>query len=347
MSVLAKARIEHDRFLRFVNLFDRAVGTIEPLNRRVYFYSRFNTLRVYATDGCLTIDMHLGDVTKHFESFYVAPLDNIKLISRNANLDNVEILFGEKLEFFKGSEYLSVLHPLSRNPKKSGAFVPKVEVKSSELAHVVDVGSIISRSGQDILVGVINERFFALCEEYGHISIASMRLIMDPFMAEVPYETARHLMKALDIIRSEKLMIGISESTVGLKFSDGVIGVCAAETNEEADKVEKFLKIGKGDIILSTKMLKTGTSLCARFQRQNRGKGYFELSDQLRMGVISQSSAYEYIQPVECRTHVRVSIIPKKLNQFLTRIHEKSVHLNITKEFVIFKGKNAIFAIKR
>lgn len=345
--MLVKAKIEHSHFLRFVNLFDRAVGTIEPINRRVYFYSRSNVLRAYATDGCLTIDMRLGDVDKHFESFYVAPLDNIKLISRNTNIEDVEIQFGEKLEFSKGSEYLSVLHPLSRNPKRRGTFAPKVEVKSSELVHVIDVGSIISRAGQDILVGAINEKFFALCEEYGHISIASMKLSMEPFMAEIPYETARHLVKTLDVIRSEKLTMGFSESTIGLKFSDGVIGVCTIEANEDIDNIEKFLEIKKGDILLSTKMLKTATSLCAKFQRQNRGKGYFELSDRLRIGVLSQSSAYEYIQPVKCKTHVRISIMPKKLNQFLTRIHEKSVHLDITNEFVIFKGKNALFAIKR
>ncbi len=345
--MLAKAKIKHNRFLRFVNLFDRAVGTIEPINRRVYFYSRYNMLRAYATDGCLTMDMRLGDVDKHFESFYVAPLDNIKLISRNTNTEDVEIRFGEKLEFSKGSEYLSILHPLSRNPKRRGVFTPKVEVKSSELVHVIDVGSIISHAGQDILIGATNEKFFALCEEYGHISIASMRLDINSFMAEIPYETARHLVKTLDIIRNEKLMMGFSESTLGLKFSDGVIGICTVEANEDMNNVKKFLEIKREDISLSTQMLKTATSLCAKFQRQNRGEGYFELSDRLRIGVLSQSSAYEYIQSVGCKTHVRVSIMPKKLNQFLARIHEKSVHLGITGEFVIFKGKNALFAIKR
>ena len=345
--MLAKARIKQDHFLRFVNLFDRAVGTVEPINRRVYFYARLSTLRAYATDGCLTIDVELGNVDESFESFYVAPLDNIKLISRNANPEDVEIHFGEKLEFFKGAEYLSVLHPFSRNPKRRGTFVPKVETRSSEFLHVIDIGSIISRAGQNILLGAIEGKFFALCEEYGHISAASMKLDMDPFLAEIPYETARHLVKTLDIIQNEKLKLGVSESTIGLKFSDGVIGICTLEASEDMDSLEKFLEIQNGDILLSTKMLKTASALCAKFQRQNNGRGYFELSDRLRMGVLSQSSAYEYVQPIKSNDHVRVSIIPKKLNQFLARIHEKNVYLSITNDFVMFNGKDALFAIKR
>ncbi len=345
---MKKSKIDHEYFLKIINLLDRAVGTVEPINRRVYFYSHLDALKVYATDGCLTVNVNLGSVS-HFKSFYASPLDSLKLLSKSGEKADVEIRFGTKLEFLKGSEYLSILHPIANDPRKRGVFTTEVEVKASEIAHVVDIGSIILREGQETIVGATHGMFFALCEEYGHLSIASMDYSGVPFVAAIPYETARHFVKMLDVIRDEKLKLGHSQNIIGLKFSDGVITVCNMEINNEmVNGIERFLPIRKLEgTRIETRILKEGASLCSRFQRKNGGKGYLEFSNQFRIGVLSQYSAYEYVKPISLSKQVRVNVIPKKLSQFLSRVHEKCVKVVIDEDFLIFKGKDELFAIRR
>lgn len=345
---MKKSKIDHEYFLKVVNLLDRAVGTVEPVNRRAYFYSHLDILRAYVTDGCLAINVNLGKVD-HFENFYASPLDSLKLLSKSGEKADMEIRFGTKLEFLKGSEYLSILHPIANDPRKRGTFTAEVEVKASKIAHVVDIGSIILREGQETIVGATHGMFFAFCEEYGHLSIASMDYSGSPFAAAIPYETARHLVKMLDIIRDERLKFGRSQNIIGLKFNEGVVTICNMKINNEmVNGIERFLPIKKSEgTIIETRILKEGASLCSRFQRKNGGKGYLEFSNKFRIGVLSQYSAYEYAKPVNLNIQVRVSVIPKKLNQFLSRIHEKRVKVVADEDFLVFKGESELFAIRR
>ncbi len=345
---MKKIKIDHEYFLKIVNLLDRAVGTVEPINRRVYFYSHRDILKAYASDGCLMVNVTLGNVSG-LKGFYASPLDSLKLLLKSGEKSDVEIHFGTKLEFLKGSEYLSILHPVANDPRKRGAFTTEIEVKASEIAHVVDIGSIILKEGQETIVGATRGMFFALGEEYGHLSIASMDYSGIPFTAAIPYETARHLVKMLDVIRDEKFKFGHSKDIIGLKFDDGVVTVCKMKIDDEmVNGIERFLPIRKLEgVSIEAKILREGASLCAKFQRKNGGKGYLEFSNQFRIGVLSKYSAYEYIKPVSLGEKVRVNIIPKKLNQFLSRIHEKNVRVVADEIFLIFKGKSELFAIKR
>ena len=211
MSVLSEILIDHDRFLRFVNLFDRAIGKVEPINRKVYFYSKASNLRAYGTDGCLTLNMNLGKVD-HFDGFYVVPLDDLKLISSRETGESVEIVFGPTLQFSKGAEFLSILHPISRDPRRKGSFTPEFPIEASDIAHVLDSGSIISRGGHQVLLGVWQGKFFTLSEEYGHIGMAVMDFEAPDSAFEIPYETARHIVKALDVIKKEKIIMGYTKN---------------------------------------------------------------------------------------------------------------------------------------
>ncbi len=347
MSVLSTILIDHERFLRFVNLFDRAIGKVEPINRKVYFYAKTASLRAYGTDGCLTVNMNLGRI-EHFDGFYVVPLDDLKLISSRETGEDVEIDFGTTLRFSKGAEFLSILHPISRDPRRKGSFTPEFSIEASDLSRVIDSGSIISREGQQVLLGAWNGRLFTLSEEYGHIGMAMMNFEAPDFAFEIPYETARHLVKALDVIKKEKIVIGYAKNLLGLRFTDGVFVSCALPAEEQVSRINEIFEMNdENGVEISVKILKDATSLCASFQRRNGGMGYLELSDMMRFSVLSQSSAYEYVHPIETREPVRVSVVPRKLHQFLSRFREKNAFVGVTKEYVLFKGRQAFFAIKR
>ncbi len=339
-------KIEHKRFIKSVNLLDKIVGNVEPINRRVYFYTHSNVLHAYATDGCVSVNLMLGKM-EHFDDFYVAPLDNLKLLSKSGE-DNVEIRFGSKLEFLKGPEYMSVLHPFARDVRKRGAFSAKFEIKSSDFARTLDLGSIILREGENVLIGILEGEFFVLSEQYSHISVAFIKMPGEPFISTLPYESARHLVKGLSVIGSENVKMGYSETLIGLKFSQGVITLCKSPAEDvQMDKIEKFLEARKFQgIRADVKKVKDGALLAAKFQRKNGGRGYIELSDKIRIGVISQHSAYEYSQELQTTLDVRVPIIPQKLNQFLSRLKEKEIKIVFTEDMLFFIAKKALFAVK-
>ena len=340
-------KIEHERFVSSVNLLDKIVGSVEPINRRVYFYAHSNLLRAYASDGCLSANISLGRI-EHFDNLYVVPLDNLKLLSKSGK-DDVEIRFGDTLEFSKGPEYMSVLHPFSRDVRKRGVFSARFEVETEEFVRTLDLGSIILREGQDVIIGIVEGIFFALAEEYSHVAAAFMKMPGEEFVSALPYESTRHLVKGLNVIGDKKIKIGYSNNLIGLKFSNGIITACKSPAEGvQADKVRSFLRVREFEgVKTETKKIKDGASLAAKFQRKNGGKGYIELSDKIRIGVMSQYSAYEYSQNVQTKMNLRVPIIPKKLNQFLSRLKKRYVKLFFTQEMLFFVADEALFAIKK
>jgi len=342
------AKIEHEHFIKSVTLFDKIVGSVEPINRRVYFYAHSNVLKAYASDGCVSVNLTLGKV-EHFDDFYVAPLDNLKLLSKSGKED-VEIRFSSKLELLKGPEYISVLHPFSRDPRKRGSFSAKFEISSKDFAQTLDLASIILREGQNVIVGMLEGYFFALSEEYSHIVLSFMNLDGEPFISSMPYESARHLVKGLSVIKNENLKMGYSEDFIGLKFSNGVMIVCKSALEDvQLDRIKRLLKTKEVEgFRANVKELKDGALLASKFQRKNGGRGYIEFSDKFRIGVLSQHSAYEYSKSIGSDLNVRMAIIPQKLNQFLSRLKEKYVKILFSKDegMLFFIGKKALFAVK-
>lgn len=339
-------KIKHDHFVKSVNLLDKIVGNVEPINRRVYFYTREDVLVAHASDGCVNIFIALGRM-ENFNDFYVAPLDNIKLLSKSGN-DDVEIRFSSKLEFLMGPEYISVLHPFSRSIQRKGRLAAKFELKSKDLAYTLDLGSIILKEGQDVVIGIVKENFFVLSEEHSHIAIAFTKMEGDEFVSTFPYESARHIVKGLNIVGNETMKVGYSDELIGLKFSNVIITFCKSNTQEiSVKKIEDLLNIKeKKGLKVEVETIKAGTSLAARFQRKNGGKGYIALSDKIRVGVMSQHSVYEYSKDVMTGLNIRLAVNPQKLNQFLSRLKEKYVEMFFDGKMLFFSSEKAIFAVK-
>ncbi len=344
---MKRIKIARKVFEKGVGILDKVVGSVEPINRRVYFYTKKGLLLAYASDGCLSASVALGRA-EEFEDFYVAPLDNLKLLIKGRNED-VEMRFSNKFEIVTGPEYMVITHPYARDPRKKGAFAAKIEVNRREFCHTLDRGSIILREGQEVIVGARNGRFFLLCEENAHVSAAFMNISMDEFLARVPYESVRHLLKALEILSQEKIIIGNSKDFIGLKFSYGIMTMCKLDATDVNPKdVENFLKFGESrGIQVERKLLKEGASLSSKFHRKSGGRGYIEFSDKLRIGVLSSYSAYEYSRPIDTTLKAKFPILPVKLNQFLSRIPDRKITVTVRNNTLLFIAKNAIFAVKK
>ncbi len=344
---MKKIKIARETFEKAISVLDRVVGSVEPVNRRVYFYTLAGKLFSYASDGCLNASFVLGKLD-NIEAFYAAPLDNLKLLVKGRNED-VEMRFGEKLEILTGPEYIAVTHPYARDPRRKGSFVARHEVNRKKFCHTLDVGSIILREGQEVIMGVDAGTFFLLCEENSHISASQMKLPMENFIAKIPYESVRHLLKSLDVLSQEKITIGSSENLIGIKFADGIMTLCKYHPGDmDLESVRTFLDFGTvSGTKIDLKLLKEGASLASKFQRKNGGRGYIDFSDKIRIGVLSPYSAYEYSLPIKINLKARFSILPMKLNQFLSRLHDRKITLLLRRNTLFFVGKQAIFAVKK
>ncbi|BBJ27574.1 hypothetical protein [Athalassotoga saccharophila] len=337
---MPEIRIDQSKFKRFVRIFDRVSGTIEPSMRRVYFYTNLSKLMAYGTDGCLSIDLELGSIDS-FDGFYTVPLDDLKLLLREKS-EEVRMNFGSNLYISSGTEIISILHPLVQNPRKFDRIETEEKIYTSQFKKVLDLGSIISREGQMIFVG-IGEKLLCASEDYGHTGIAFTEFKGGPFSAEIPYESVRHLVKALDAVREDKIEIGYT-SGIGIRFSDGMMSICS--TPSDIGKINELLNFEAGDFEIPTKAIKEGSTLAARFQRRNGGRGYLELSNTMKFIVISAISAYEYNYPIECGKMLRVAISPMKFQRFFSRLNEKYVKVGINHEYLVFKGLQSLLIVK-
>ncbi len=337
---MPEIKIDQPKFKRFVRIFDRVSGTIEPSMRRAYFYTNLSTLMAYGTDGCLSVDLELGSI-EPFDGFYTVPLDDLKLLLREKS-GEVRMKFGSNLQISSGAEIISILHPFVSNPRRLDPIETEDRIYASQLKRVLDLGSIISREGQMIFVGA-TEKFICASQDYGHTGIGFTEFKGRPFSVEIPYESVRHLVKALDAIREDRLEIGYS-NRIGIKFSDGVLSICS--TPSDTGKINEFLNFEAGDFEIPTKALKDGSTFAARFQRRNGGRGYLELSDTMKFIVISSISAYEYNYPIEWGKMIRVAISPMKFQRFFSRLNEKYVKVGINHEYLVFKGLQSLMIVR-
>lgn len=340
---MKKIKVNHHKFTRLVKLFDRAIGTIEPLARKVYFYTESGNLMVYGTDGCLSVEFHLGEM-ESIDYFYVVPLDDLKLLLRERSED-VFMTFGSTFQISKGAEILSILHPIVPDPRKTNGVTAPNEVEAKQFQRTLDLGSILSREGQMTFLGCKNGKFFSASEDFGHIGIAFMDFEENNFAVEVPYESVRHVVKMLEILKEDMIWIGYSKM-IGMRFSDGEMNICSEEAMN-MEKMEELVNFDNVDFEIPVKALKEGASLSSRFQRKNGGRGYLELSDTMRFIVLSQVSAYEYGYPIQWGSKTRVPIIPRKVQQFFSRIHEKYVMTGLTDEYLVFKSMQALMLIRK
>lgn len=340
---MKKIKVNHHKFTRLVRLFDKAIGTIEPLARKIYFYTESDNLMVYGTDGCLSVEFHLGEM-EPLDDFYVIPLDDLKLLLRERSED-VFMTFGTTFQISKGTEILSILHPISSDPRKKVDILTSHTVDAKQFQRTLDLGSILSREGQMTFLGCKNGQFFSASEDFGHIGIAFMDFNENNFAVEIPYESVRHLVKMLEVLKEDMIEIGYSRM-IGMRFSDGKMNICSDEaTNME--QMEELVNFDNVDFEIPVKVLKEGATLSSRFQRKNGGRGYLELSDTIRFTVLSQVSAYEYSYPIQWGSKMRVPIIPRKIQQFFSRIHEKYVITGSTSEYLVFKSMQALMLIKK
>jgi len=339
---MSKIKIDHHKFARFVRIFDRVTGTIEPSTRRVYFYANSGNLMAYGTDGCLSVDLTLGDIAS-FDGFYAVLLDDLKLLLREKSED-VMMEFGSTFQISKGTEIISILHPFVQNPRKKDEVETDQIVDTMQLKRTLDIGSIISREGQMIFVGSQDGRFFSACEDYGHTGLAFMNFHGANFAIEIPYESVRHLVKTLDSIREDKIWFGYSK-TIEMKFSDGTLNICS-NSLEDTGRIEEIMNFDGVDFEIPVKALKEGATLSSRFQRRNGGRGYLDLSETMKFVVLSQVSAYEYTYPIQWGEAVRIPIAPRKFQQFFSRINEKYVKVGLTDRYLIFKGMQSILIVR-
>ncbi len=338
-------RIDHQNFFRLIKIFDRSIGTIEPAKRKIYFYTDQSKLMAYGSDGCLTTELEIsnGDLG---EKFYIAPLDDLKMLLSREKDEIVEMKFDSTLQISKGTEILSILHPFGPDPRVVSELSASFKVGKVQFRNAMDIGSILLREGQNAFLGSRKGKLFSLSEDHGHIGIAFMDFEGEKFEFEIPYESIRHAVKVFEILKSEKLNIGY-DHFFEIDFDGGKMRICNSPSYGVSQKIDYFMDSKTLDFEVQVKALKEGASLCANFQRRNGGMGYIEFSDKMRLGVTSQSSAYEYTYPIMWGGRVRIQIIPRKIQQFFSRIGEKYVGVGISDEYVIFKGIQTIFAIKR
>jgi len=339
---MSKIKIDHSKFARFVRIFDKVTGTIEPSTRKVYFYFDSQNLMAYGTDGCLSVDLILGNIAP-FDGFYAVLLDDLKLLLREKNED-VVMEFESTFQISKGTEIISILHPFVQSPRKKDEIETDQIIDTMQLRRTLDIGSIISREGQMIFVGSQRGRFFSACEDYGHTALSFMNFRDKDFAVEIPYESVRHLVKALDSIKENRIEFGYSKD-MGMKFSDGKFTVCSNFLQDNG-RIEEIMNFDGTDFEIPVKALREGATLSARFQRRNGGRGYLELSEMMKFVVLSQVSAYEYTYPIQWGNAIRIPIAPRKFQQFFSRISEKYVKAGLTDRHLIFKSMQSMLLVK-
>lgn len=204
-----------DRLRSVIDFFDRLIGSLEPLRRELLFFWD-KGLKLGATDGCLFARLSLPWVDFNPKSATIAvPLDPIKGFIKEAKGD-VEIKIGEvfKLRAEKNTLEIRARKKPKMSPWPKGRVLG--EVSSAKLRSILDFSSVHLTDADVVRLIASEGAFYALGYSEGVLAASKWRWGLDSsFQLVIPYASARHLVKCLELIKRERIIV---EAVEGFPF---------------------------------------------------------------------------------------------------------------------------------
>ncbi|NLT43906.1 MAG: hypothetical protein GXX80_00115 [Thermotogaceae bacterium] len=335
-------RLVSSDYSKLIDLFGRVSGTVEPSYRYFQIYYR-RGLKFFATDGCLKLEFSSSIPVDPFTGVHSVPIDYARALKSSDEKSFVSFSSeGETIEIKTDSETLSLqkarddaLPAMERKFEFSSRFPLKEFNESLNFVSAAsmegDTVEIFSKGSETILAASAGRLVLLSILEYEPRT---------DFHFSLQYVTVRHLVKTLELLKTQVLDAGSGISELGLKAGTLLFSICTDET--EFPKPPSFLfgETASG-VGVQKKAFLSALRKITRLSR--RGFSVLMISDGKKLKLFLKAGSLRYECEISAFSGEEfvIQLDPRKLQSALSRINDSLILLLMKKGNLLMVGKKS------
>ncbi|HCI30111.1 MAG TPA: hypothetical protein PKI14_07755 [Fervidobacterium sp.] len=345
--------VDAEKFKNILKKADKVCGTLEPSNRKVLFFVEENEIYVMASDGCLTGFFELSPIylPKPFPAFE-APLDVVKQF--------LSELYGKVIFSYQNgilslkcqTEILQLKVGYVQPQNGEELHLPKKEYENGE--DIVRISKKKFLAELDLVSGYLEEgnyidifysgNYFELLSQHsGIVSYARIKSNLTKesdasFLSEsisIPFVSARHMIKTMEMEETEDLKILFQESEKGMHIIGESFYTIRGDTpSESPERIRQLCAKASPDCRILTNQLQKvlrRALLAGRFSDIE----IYTRSDQIVVVSRYSSIAYKGTLEVECKNDFSIKTKAYLLRSAINRLGSQNLIISVVDKFVI------------
>ncbi len=337
--------IKNENLVRIIEVCENFSGTIEPGYRFINMYYK-SGLKFFVTEGCAKLEITLSSTNvTPFSGTYLISIDYIKSLVQRGEREDEYIIFkgnNKNLIIKTQNEQLILKNCFSDDfPRMERKFEKIFKIKRKEFIDCLNFVSSINYDEVPVAIQRDNDNI-CFWSNGGNISLVSLFeykfIRMDNFNFTFPYTTSRHLVKALEKVKTEDLFFGEGISEGGIKTGKILISFCTDNLYENKityiENLNQSQKVVINKRIFSNCLKKAGNFIRRGYKAllisDERGiKIYLKLGETEFQTYISEKIFEEFV----------VVIQPHLLRSAISRLKTQNLFLNKTENFLYISNK--------
>jgi|GEM_PF-1893528 len=213
-------KITREELRKIYRMFDKLTGTVELSYRVLHFFYR-DGLTIFATDGVAKLEFSASEIPP-FDGIYSVPLNDLKVVLQGQRNEQIAFEFsGRNVNIFTESEFLQV-----RNAQRSdlpfhvsSGFEDICRVSLASFQESLDFASVVLEEPENAGFVIFDNAMYVVGASHnvGCVAKVGNTELARLLLGEIPYVTARHLVKSLGEIRwQDCLTIGFNGDEISL-----------------------------------------------------------------------------------------------------------------------------------
>ncbi|MFN3691932.1 MAG: hypothetical protein ACK4R7_03470 [Fervidobacterium sp.] len=276
--------LDSEKLKETIKKADKVCGTLEPSNRKITFFAEEGRLYLLASDGCLGGYFEISQYlfSKNFSPFEI-PLDVVKQFVSELN-GKVNLIYQNGIVTFK---CLNETLRLRVNYSSEEVKLPKVpqhyiNISRKQLLNEIDFVSCYLEEGQNINVFINGKVIELISHNFGIVAYSVLKAYniqryvsqeddkkvdvraneniedkLNKVALSIPYVSARHTIKVLDLEDNEELKIRYSANEKKVYIEGrNLYKVCGDKPEEGPDRIGSLCKMFKQKFRINNNQLK-------------------------------------------------------------------------------------------
>lgn len=233
------------KFSKLLDFCNKLSGS--ERNKKVVHFFYNDGLKLYASDGCLDAIFKLKQDVEAFTGSYVLSIKTLKLFIEA--IEDQEIHFTlkkEGIQVKQNTEQLSVNNAPIKNIPHQSVFSILGDFQTNEFLSGVDFSTVHMPENEDCYWFVFDGILYVLTVYDKVFCLYNTQIACKNIEAAVPYQSVRHLIKALGLLKSETFRLGESSSQdrIGFQTSGNLTSICSRDLEtKEGERVLKLIRL--------------------------------------------------------------------------------------------------------
>ncbi len=216
----------------------------EKTKKFLHFFYR-DGLKIFASDGCIESIFNLKQNLEEFSQSYAVSIKTLKLFIED-NPDEMVLfnLIKNAILIRQNNEILSIKHLPTKKIPEQRVFESLGTFKSTEFLSGLDFSTVHMPENDDCYFFVSDGILFILTIYDKVFCLYNTQSECANLEAAIPYQSVRHLLKALLLLKTEEFRLGGSQALdrIGFQTVGNLTSICSRTLeHKESERIMKLI----------------------------------------------------------------------------------------------------------